>query len=149
MEYGIAAQIMRDLSSLSVNIHRPLNGKPLSLSDEEWYQLKHLITDVWGSVYFDMMVPLIRNFPDLDPDSRVPKIAETSTPVSPDTTTRAELGHAIVLAAQSAEADLKSVVDRIEAFCTPDEAVEYRRRAVGTRNNINRVREFAVPLLER
>ena len=73
MDHSIAAEAMSRLSRLSQDVHRPIEcGIPDHLSAEDRAALKKRITEIWGSVYFDLMVPLISQYPDLDPDRNAP-----------------------------------------------------------------------------
>jgi hypothetical protein len=146
MDHSIAAEAISRLSTLSRDIHRPIeSGIPEHLTAEEKATLKQRITEVWGSVFFDLMEPLIRQYPDLDPDrdrSRASAVTREALPRGASDISRETLGLQLVDAAEAAEKALENLLAYVSAHSEQGEAQEYGSRASGVRNEIQAVRDL-------
>jgi hypothetical protein len=70
MERAIAEQLMQTFLTMSASLNSAttLIAKIQSKDDQE--SLRRAIGNVMQSVYIDLMRPIIREYPDLDPDPR-------------------------------------------------------------------------------
>jgi len=68
MDRGVAEPLMKELMALGVclNSMTVLTDK---ISDkEEQVEIRRVIGNIMGMIYTDMMIPIMRQYPDLNPD---------------------------------------------------------------------------------
>lgn len=116
MERELAEKVIATLVKVSVDVYVPVDGVRPDVSDAKWEELKALVLGVWSSG-FDAMMPIVRQYPELDPDrgDRRPDARDqiATTDVTPPTLSRRERGEALVSASSAALADLRQVTQQL------------------------------------
>jgi hypothetical protein len=75
-----AAEVLRRLCSLQHTVHSPLLRPPLDVGAPVFVALQTAIGDAVSRLYADVMIALIRVYPDLDPDGPDHEALRTSSP---------------------------------------------------------------------
>ncbi len=70
MNKELATDLMADLLALDASMNSVVERIKLIENQDENDSLKQAIYKVIGDVYCDLMRPIIRQYPDLDPDDR-------------------------------------------------------------------------------
>jgi len=147
MERSLAGRMISELVLLSQEVHQPIVLGIPDLSHEDRQLIRHAITEVWGSIYFDLMRPIVRQYPDLDPDQdEVPKdVAHTADVRGPDSKiARTQLAHAIVAAADAGAARLTALIESVGRGASEDEAARLRTAAADVYRGIHDLRAIGV-----
>lgn len=117
MNRELAEKVVSALVRLSVDIYLPIDGACPEVSDAEWSELKTAVTDVWASIYFEVMPLMVRQYPGLDPGSddsrRDPDNGSLRQKTPSLTPSRQRCGELVATAATTALADLKQLTQLI------------------------------------
>jgi len=70
MDKSIADSLMKQMLSLSHYVDEAGELTKQITDDDERYAIRKGIADIAGLIYTDVMMPLIRQYPELDPDKR-------------------------------------------------------------------------------
>ena len=138
MDQSLAADIVGSLCLLSEQVHRPLERCTPDISAEDQKKLRKHVTDVWGEAFFEAMPPIIRQFPDLDPDrpnNRLLVTTNDSVPPSPPGCSRKEFSVLLSEAAEEAALTLERIASRVRSSLPPEQARDLGRRfnSIGAR----------------
>lgn len=68
MEKILAGNLLKDLLSLGENLNKIALQIEKIDAEEERLQFRRGISNLMGGVYGDLMRPIIREYPELDPD---------------------------------------------------------------------------------
>ncbi|MFZ6801488.1 hypothetical protein [Undibacterium sp. Di24W] len=68
MDKILASKLMNDLLSLNEHLNKIAHQIEAIKVEEEKLQFRRGISNLMGGVYGDLMRPIIREFPELDPD---------------------------------------------------------------------------------
>lgn len=68
MERGVAEQLMKELLALSGPLNTATSLTNQISSKEEQAVMRRGLGELMNTIYADLMRPIIRQYPDLDPD---------------------------------------------------------------------------------
>jgi hypothetical protein len=70
MERALAVSMMSTLMQLSENCNEVASFVEQVSNDDERKRLRRPLGDLMGLVYTDLMLPILREYPELDPDKK-------------------------------------------------------------------------------
>jgi hypothetical protein len=100
MRYETAELVIRQLCEMSEAVHRPIEaGLSSDLTTEESRVVTMAVGDAVGIIYTDMMIPVLRRYPELDPDRGIDELSPGRAPSVSPPAGRRELGRRLTTAA--------------------------------------------------
>jgi hypothetical protein len=144
----LASQVIQRCCHIQEQISRPNIQNIPDLTPEERHDLKWSIGESIGTVYTDLIIPLISAYPELDPDQEDGPPPPRPRAETPETPTLQAFGTMLVEASVDAKTGLRELIEIVEQ-ASQDEGRVFRAEAAKSAQHVDAVGALGQRILAR